>query len=171
MSAPPRATAPPTQSAPPRATADTVSVSSVSSATLVAEAPRIATHTAPQDAPQLDDTIREHWSRAIASVNPTKRMLGAFLEECSFQGVAGDAAHLAMDSLHQAVIDAPEHRTMIHAALTQAFGRTMTLKCVPFAPGEAPRPRTEAEVRPMIDKAREFFDGEPIERRSPKGDR
>lgn len=150
-------------SAPPAAAAPS-SVSAAPSAVAVAEAPDV-------HALQLDDAISEHWSRTIASVNPHKRMLGAFLEECHFQGVAGSAAHLAMDSLHQAVIDAPEHRTMIQDALTQVFGRAMTLKCVPLAPGQAPRPRTEADVRPMIDKAREFFDGEPIERRNPKGDR
>ena len=157
-SAPPRPASPPPASAPRAVSAPPATAPRVSNAVALAE-------------PELDDAITELWKRSIALVNPHKRMLGAFLEECQFRGVAGSAAHLAMDSLHRAVIDAPEHRTMIQDALTQEFGRTMTLQCVPLAADQSPRPSTEADVRPMIDKAREFFDGEPIERRSPKGDR
>lgn len=161
----PPAAAPRSMSAPPRASAAT-STSAPASTGPATTAAAVA-----DTALELDDAVTECWSKAIGSVNPRKRMLGAFLEECQFQGVAGSAAHLAMDSLHQAVIDAPEHRTMIQDALTVAFGRTMTLKCVPLAPGQGPKVRTEADVRPMLDKAREFFDGEPIDRRGPKGDR
>jgi hypothetical protein len=114
----------------------------------------------------LDDVVTDTWQRTITFVNGRKRMLGAFLEESSLVGVAGDVLVLGMDDLHRSVIDTGEHRPMVLEELARAFGRTMDLRCVA---GEAKsvtrRTSSTAEsMKPMIDKAMQMFDGEIIEK-------
>jgi hypothetical protein len=114
----------------------------------------------------LDDAITDTWTRTIAGVNGRKRMLGAFLEESSLVGVAGDTLVLGMDDLHRSVIDTGDHRPMVLEELARAFGRTMELRCVTGEAKSVTRraQSTEASLKPMIDKAMQIFDGEVIER-------
>ena len=116
---------------------------------------------------QLDGGIEASWKDAISTVNGQKRMLGAFLEESRLVGVAGDTLLLAMDDLHRSVIDTAEHRPIVQQALAQAFGRPIELRCTSGTPVavEKRAASTEANLKPMIDRAIEMFDGEIIDRR------
>jgi hypothetical protein len=71
-----------------------------------------------------------------------------------------------MDDLHRAVVDAGEHRLIVREELGRAFGRPMDLRCTPLDDAERPRPASVSDVKPMIDRAIEFFDGEVL---SPPG--
>jgi len=134
----------------------------IASAPAMASAP--ATATAVAEATQMDGTIEEQWKRTILAVNGRKRMLGAFLEESRLLGVTGDALLLGMDDLHRAVVDVSEHRTIVREELTRVFGRVIEVRCTPLTAGEAPRRPSVDDVKPMIDRAIEFFDGEILDR-------
>ena len=137
-----------------------------------AAATRASTATAVADDTLLDETIAGSWKLAIERVNERKRMLGAFLEESRLVGVAGDALVLAMDDLHRSVIDSQEHRPIVHEELARAFGRPLQLRCAPAGAGPSERRAALAEsFEPMIDRAREVFDGEVIDRAGRGGDR
>ena len=97
-------------------------------------------------------------------------MLGAFLEESRLVGVAGNDVVLAMDDLHRAVVDVAEHRALVGEAVRAAFGRALGLRCVPIATDAQNRLPTVDDVRPMIQRAIDWFDGEIIERRD-RGER
>jgi len=129
-----------------------------------------ATATAVAEATQMDGTIEEQWKRTIHAVNGRKRMLGAFLEESRLLGVTSDALLLGMDDLHRAVVDASEHRTIVREELTRVFGRVIDVRCTPLVAGDTPRRPSVDDVKPMIDRAIEFFDGEILDR-SGRGDR
>jgi len=121
---------------------------------------------------ELDGAITENWKRAITAVNGRKRMLGAFLEESQLVGLAGGALVLAMDDLHRAVVDAPEHRAMVQEELARTFGRPLELKCTAGEPNtHATRTAKADSLKPLIDRAMEVFDGEVIDRAPRGGDR
>ncbi len=177
-SGPPPGWAPPTGPPPTRAAAPPakpLAARPVPPTKASAPAPtRAATPAAPVTAaavaeppvePELDGTIEAQWRTAVAAINGQKRMIGAFLEESRFKGVAGNAALLAMDTLHRAVIDAPENMTMINQELQRAFGRPLELRCVALLPGDVAKRPSVADVQPRIDRAIEFFDGEVIDRK------
>jgi hypothetical protein len=128
------------------------------------------TASGPGHALELDGTIEARWKMTMTAVNGRKRMLGAFLEESRLLGVAGGAIVLAMDDLHRAVIDAGEHRAIVREELVKVFGQALDLKCTTLAPGQAPRPPVVDDVKPLIDRAIEFFDGEILDRGG-RGDR
>ena len=90
-------------------------------------------------------------------------MLGAFLEDSPLRGV--DAAHVvvAMDDMKRSVATDPEMQQVVREALLAAFGRPLELRIVPLAAGEQPRRATPQDVKPMIDRAIAFFDGEVME--------
>jgi DNA polymerase-3 subunit gamma/tau len=127
--------------------------------------PAVATLDAPIAA--SDPQLAALWEAAVAAVNGRKRMLGAFLQACRLTGVTATHLVLAMDDLHRAVVDEKENRAIIAAEVARAFGRPLPVQCVPLASGP-PAPPAEQDVRPMIDRAIEWFAGEVIE---PNGQR
>jgi DNA polymerase-3 subunit gamma/tau len=136
-----------------------------------APAPRAAAPaTAPAGDVTLDADAETRWKATIAAVNGRKRMLGAFLEESRFAGLSGGAVLLAMDDLHRAVVDAPEHRAIVREELLRTFGKALDLKCIALDADTRPRAPQAADVKPMIDRAFEYFDAEVIERPG-RGDR
>jgi DNA polymerase-3 subunit gamma/tau len=159
--APVRTAAPAPAAAPPRAAAPAPAPSAP---------PPVATLDAAPDDVQLDAEVEANWRTTIAGVNGRKRMLGAFLEESRLAGVSGGALVLAMDDLHRSVVNAPEHRAIVADELKVAFGRALELKCVALEEGQKSKPATAEDVKPMIDRAIQFFDAEVLERPG-RGDR
>jgi hypothetical protein len=103
------------------------------------------------------------WCEALAGINARKRMLGAFLEESRFVGLAGDALVVAMDDLHRTVVEEKENRALVQDEAKRAFGRALALRCAPLdSPLPRRRPALE-DVAPMVERAIEFFQGEAIE--------
>ncbi|MCC6650239.1 MAG: DNA polymerase III subunit gamma/tau [Candidatus Eisenbacteria bacterium] len=147
--APVRAQAPVTS---PRAQAAAAPVVAVATESVVAVV----------DAPVLDAVVEERWAQAVEAVLARKRMLGEFLKECRLEGLAGDHIVLAMDSLRRSVIDAAEPRAMVCEELRRLFGRSLDIRCTELGPEGLKRPRTADEVKPLIDRAIEFFDGEVL---------
>jgi DNA polymerase-3 subunit gamma/tau len=135
-----------------------------------AMAPAARTAVADATDPVLEAADEAQWKQAIGLVNGRKRMLGAFLEESRFLGLAGDAVVLGMDDLHRAVVDVAEHRAMVCEELSRVFGRALDLRCVSLPEGAAPRRLTTDDVKPMIDRAIQLFDGEVVDRRD-RGER
>ena len=112
---------------------------------------------------ERDEAIEERWRETLGGVNGTKRMLGAFLEESLFMGLAGETLVLAMDDLHRTVVEEKENQALLAAEVLRAFGRPLALRCVP--PGrEAPARPAVADVRPLVDQAIAWFQGDVIER-------
>jgi DNA polymerase III subunit gamma/tau len=111
---------------------------------------------------ERDEAADRQWREALGRVNGTKRMLGAFLEECQFLGLAGESLVLGMDDLHRAVVEESENRAILAAEVRQAFGRSLTLRCVPAGLGAPRRPAAE-DVRPLVDQAIAWFQGDVIE--------
>ena len=128
--------------------------------------------TAVADDITLDEGLADAGKRTIARVNERKRMLGAFLEEIRLVGVAGDAVVLAMDDLHRSVIDSTEHRPIVREELARVFGRPLEFRCTPGTPDTpAQRAAKADDLKPMIERAMEVFDGEVIDRAPRGGDR
>ncbi len=127
-----------------------------------AAAPRTQSGTALAEAPVLDAEIESRWQQAIEAVIVRKRMLGEFLKECRLEGISGDHLVLAMDSLRRSVIDAAESKAEVGQELRRLFGRPLDIRCTELGPDAIKRPRTSDEVKPLIDRAIEFFDGEVL---------
>jgi hypothetical protein len=110
-----------------------------------------------------DDAIDQCWRDALGGVNGVKRMLGAFLEESQFMGLEGETLVLAMDDLHRTVVEEKENRALLDAEVRRAFGRSLALRCVP--PGRVAKAAPAvADVRPLVDQAIAWFQGDVIER-------
>jgi len=158
--APPPAPVPSaTPAAPTIATASAVAPAP---AIAVAPAPGPGPATATLEAPEAPVTAAAAWDAVVAAVNAKKRMLGAFLQACQFGGVTATHVVLAMDDLHRAVVDEKENRATIAAEVARAFGRPLVIQCVPLAGGPT-GPPSEESVKPMIDRAIEWFAGDVIE--------
>jgi DNA polymerase III subunit gamma/tau len=154
--APPRATPPAAPQRPPDATPG-----ASPGATL--EGRLAATAGLAEPEARRDEAIEQCWREALKGVNGVKRMLGAFLEESQFLGVAGETLVLAMDDLHRTVVEEKENRALLDTEVRRAFGRSLALRCAP--PGrEAPRPPAVSDVRPLVDQAIAWFQGDVIER-------
>jgi len=125
-----------------------------------------------EEAIEHDVRLEDCWRDCVAGLNAKKRMLGAFLEESRFVGLAGDRLLLAMDDLHRAVVEEGENRALIAAEVRRAFGRGLDLRCVP-PQGASPavRPPALQDVRPLVDQAIAWFEGETIERKATRTER
>ncbi len=88
--------------------------------------------------------------------------MGEILKACTLVGVAGEHVVIAMDSFQRSVVDSTECRAELAQELRRLFGRPMDMKCTELGPGAVKRPRTSDEVKPLIDRAIEFFDGEVL---------
>jgi DNA polymerase III subunit gamma/tau len=119
-----------------------------------------------EEQPGLDAADEACWRAMLVSVNGRKRLLGAFLEESRFRGVTATALVLGMDDLHRAVIEEQENRALLDEEARRAFGRPLALRCAGLADAERPRRPGDADVRPMVARALEWFQGEAIERAS-----
>ena len=143
-------------------TADSIAPVTVSAPTAVAEDPAaIATDAA-------FSSEHEKWKLTVDNVGKKKRMLGAFLEACRFLGVDGGTMTLAMDDLHRTVIEEKDNRALVMETVTLVFGRTLTLRCAPLDAKEPPR---DADVKPMIENAIRWFEGDIIERQGRAAER
>ncbi len=106
-----------------------------------------------------------NWLRAIEAVGKRKAMLGAFLEACRFVGLSDGRVSLAMDDLHRSVIGGDkENRAIAIEELTRAFGRAVELDCLPLDGEAAPLRPAADDVKPMIEEAIRWFEGDIIER-------
>jgi hypothetical protein len=152
-----QASAPPVRAAaPPQAP--------VAAAPAAAPVPAPATAVAIADAPELDARIEGCWTATVAAVNSRKRMIGAFLEQSRLMGCTATHLVLAMDDMHRSVLNDGEIRQMMREELARAFGKPLDIRIEALAPGDAPKRATEKDVKPMIDRAIAFFDGEIIEK-------
>ncbi|HKQ57639.1 MAG TPA: hypothetical protein VJY35_07200, partial [Candidatus Eisenbacteria bacterium] len=112
--------------------------------------------------PASDAALEAQWLATVDGVNEQKRMLGAFLQACRFDGATDAHVVLAMDDLHRAVVDEKENRGIIARVVARTFGRPLAVRCVALE-GGAPAPRTSEDVRPLIDRAIAWFEGDIIE--------
>jgi hypothetical protein len=131
-----------------------------------------ATVLADEEPPLLDGETLQRWERVMEAVNARKRMLGAFLQESRFRGVTNDAIVIAMDDLHRSVVDERVNRELVESEAATVFGRALALRCVAPDPGDVPRPGQEADVRPLVERAIAWFDGDPVSpgRPAPRSD-
>ena len=163
---PPAATALPVAAAsPPAATALSVAAASPPTATalsVAAVSPPAATAVLEEE-PLLDGETLQRWEAAVQGINGKKRMLGAFLQESRFLGATSRAAILAADDLHRSVVDERENRALVEVELVGAFGRPMALQVVPMTADDTPPP-PKVDVRPLVERAKQWFDGDPIGR-------
>ncbi|OGF18161.1 MAG: DNA polymerase III, subunit gamma and tau [Candidatus Eisenbacteria bacterium RBG_16_71_46] len=116
------------------------------------------------DPPQADPEAVARWRATIVAVNGRKRMLGAFLEESRLVGASPATLDLATDELHRTVIDEQENRAIVAEELERAFGRPLRLRCVPPDAQALPSRPSEADLKPLIDRAIAWFEGDIIER-------
>ncbi|NOT34504.1 MAG: hypothetical protein HOP12_10075, partial [Candidatus Eisenbacteria bacterium] len=117
------------------------------------------------EAPPLDAERAEAlWSEVLVGVMNRKPLLGAFLSESVFRSFEGDALVIAMDDLHRAVVDEKDNRAIIAIEVSQRFGRDLRLSCVPQDAAVPRRASTLEEVKPQVDRAIAWFDGEVIKR-------
>jgi DNA polymerase-3 subunit gamma/tau len=140
-------------------------------ATAAARAPGGATGLA-EPAAAIDESTAACWRDALAGINAKKRMLGAFLEESRFVGIDGARLLVAMDDLHRAVVEESENRALIAAEISRAFGRTLEVRCVSGdGGGIAPRAASIEDVRPLVDRAIAWFEGDVVERKPTRTER
>ncbi len=110
------------------------------------------------------------WREVVAATNLRKRMLGAFLEESRFVGLAEGKIVIAMDDLHRTVVDEKENRAIVMAEIGRAFGSALELRCAPLAEAGL-EPASPTDDRPLVDQAIAWFQGDPIERPTAKRER
>jgi hypothetical protein len=111
------------------------------------------------------------WCATVAGINARKRMLGAFLEETRFVGLAADALVVAMDHVHTIVVEERENLAIMTEEAARAFGRALALRCVPLDESQRRRRPTLEDVAPLVEQAIEFFQGEPVEPKPRRGER
>jgi DNA polymerase-3 subunit gamma/tau len=136
-----------------------------------AEVERAVTATAVLDdeTPRLDPDVERRWQSVIENVNAQKRMLGAFLQESRLVGVTSRGLVLAMDHLHQSVVDERDNRELVERHAAAAFGAAVRLRCV-VESAAAPRPRPD-DVKPLVERAIAWFEGDVIQRPGPENGR
>ena len=151
----------PSGSPPPPAVA-TAPVAGAAAPVAVATAAAAATATL---VVEMDAAVEAAWQQTLEAVSGRKKLLGAFLKESRLVGLSGPAVIVAMDDLHRAVVDEKENRQIVAEELRRGFGRALEMQCVPLDAAElAQRRPTQESVKPMIDKAIEWFEGDIIER-------
>jgi hypothetical protein len=134
---------------------------------VVATAPEAAVATADEAPSALDAAAVDAWREVLERVNAKKRMLGAFLEEGRLLGVGEGRLVLAMDDLHRAVVEEKENRALLAAEVAAVFGRALDVHCTGSA--EAARRPSEQDLRPMIDRAIAWFEGDLVQRNARRG--
>jgi DNA polymerase-3 subunit gamma/tau len=139
-------------------------------ATATLEEPAPAEIAAPAPVSAMDGELTGSWEAVIAAVNGRKRMLGAFLQACRFDGATETHVVLAMDDLHKAVVDEKENRAIIAGEVAQVFGRPLIVRCVALEGDAPPRP-SAADVEPLIDRAIAWFEGEVVDPKPRPADR
>jgi DNA polymerase-3 subunit gamma/tau len=112
---------------------------------------------------ECDEAAERCWRETLAGLNARKRMLGAFLEESHFVGLAGDTLVVAMDHVHCMVVKEKENLALVTEVAQRAFGRALELRCVPLEASQQRRRPALEDVAPMVERAIEFFQGELIE--------
>jgi DNA polymerase-3 subunit gamma/tau len=120
---------------------------------------------ADDDEPKLDAEIEERWRTVVEAINGKKRMLGAFLQESRIVGVTSRALVLAMDALHRSVVDEHDNRFMVEQEMSRTFQTALSLRCV--VETTAPARPQPADLKPLVDRAIAWFDGDVIQ---PSGD-
>jgi hypothetical protein len=111
------------------------------------------------------------WREMVTGINARKRMLGAFLEETRFVGLGADALVVAMDQVHTIVVQEKENLAIMTEEAARAFGRALALRCVPLDESQRRRRPTLEDVAPLVERAIEFFQGEPVEPKPRRGER
>lgn len=111
------------------------------------------------------------WRETVTGINARKRMLGAFLEETRFMGLAADALVVAMDQVHTIVVEEKENLAIMTEEASRVFGRALTLRCVPLEASQRRRRPTLEDVAPLVEQAIEFFQGEPVEPKTRRSER
>ncbi|MFI5372053.1 MAG: DNA polymerase III subunit gamma/tau [Candidatus Eisenbacteria bacterium] len=145
--------------------AATVTDVATATAMLPVGMPGLATAAVADDEPSAATV--EHgamWLTLVTRVNERKPLLGAFLGECTFVGVSDDALVLSMDEVHRMVVDDKDNHAIVLAEMTPVFGRTLALRCVGAGTGGAETTRPARDLKPAIERAVAFFEGEIIER-------
>ena len=137
------------------------SVAASSPSAIGSGAPSAATAVLDEE-PVLDGETLQRWEAAVQGVNAKKRMLGAFLQESRFLGVTSRAALLAADDLHRSVVDERDNRALVETQLIEAFGRPVALQVVALVADDAAP--AKPDVRPLIERAKQWFDGDLIGR-------
>jgi len=115
--------------------------------------------------------VEAKWRETVTGVNARKRMLGAFLEETRFLGLAADTLVVAMDHVHMIVVQEKDNLALMTGEAGRVFGRELKLRCVPLDESQRRRRPTVEDVAPLVEKAFEFFEGEPIEPRPRRSER
>ena len=115
-----------------------------------------------EEEPVLDGETLQRWEAAVQGVNGKKRMLGAFLQESRFLGVTSRAAFLAADDLHRSVIDERDNRGLVETQMLEAFGRPVALQVVALVADDAAP--AKPDVGPLVERAKQWFDGDLIGR-------
>ena len=166
-SAPPRAAAPPASSPPPSpikaTTATSPAIAAVDEGGVALAIASPASDAIAVTVAATDDESATRWLALIETVNEKKPLLGAFLHGSRFVGIQDECLVVAMDDLHRAVVDEKDNRALIALEVPRLFGRPLGIRCV--APGDGPirRRPTEEDVRPAIERAIQWFDGEVID--------
>src|SRR5258705_6705129 len=111
-----------------------------------------------------NDDGATQWLALVETVNEKKPLLGAFLHGSRFVGIENECLVVAMDDLHRAVVDEKDNRALIALEVPRLFGRPLGIRCVAPGDGQPIRRRpTDEDVRPAIERAIQWFDGEVIE--------
>ena len=169
--------------APPRASAPAAPIATASAPPVAAPAAASAqvwpSVTADSDAPvaTLDAEVERGaeseacWRATLEGLNARKRLLGAFLEQSCFVGTAGGTLVVAMDHVHSMVVQEKENLALVTEEARRAFGRPLELRCVPLEASQQKRRPTVDEVKPMVERAIEFFQGEVVEPKRRRSER
>ena len=120
---------------------------------------------------EVERTDESEDCATLAGLNARKRMLGAFLEESHFVGLAGETLVVAMDHVHSMVVKEKENLALVTEEAQRAFGRALELRCVPLEASQQRRRPALEDVAPMVERAIEFFQGEVIEPKSRRSER
>ena len=110
---------------------------------------------------ELTPELEARWRDVLGGINARKRMLGAFLEVCRFAGRRGHELLVGMDDLRRVVVEEQENRALIGEEIRRVFGAEGTLRCVSGTAGDT----AVDDVKPLVDRAIAWFDGEAIDRR------
>jgi len=151
-------------SPPPPAPSPVASFASATTSPTTASSATASSATAVADEAQNSPEMEARWRDVLSGINGRKRMLGAFLEACRFVGCGGNLVWVAMDDLHRVVVEEQENRALIGEEIRRAFGDMHALHCVSGAGASEIARQAAQDLKPLVDQAIAWFDGEVIER-------